>query len=125
MIPKFFTFSASANLVLSTLFSTFAPQNSSILHLPGAKLTPLVSTQFGIALNLNAVSFIVLAIAKKFDSLVAFFLLSLTDCFARVCFPTLLATVWNFFLHLTTCAVSREANSNKSAPTRFAAGTTC
>ena len=46
-----------------------------------------------------------------------------TNCFLRVCFPTLFATVLNFFLPLTTSAISVTANSNMSAPMRFAAGT--
>ena len=45
------------------------------------------------------------------------------NCFLRVCLPTLFAVVLNFFLALTTSAISGTANSNKSAPTRFAAGT--
>ena len=45
------------------------------------------------------------------------------NCFFRVCFPTLLAAVLKFVLPLTTSAISGTANSNKSAPTRFAAGT--
>ena len=44
--------------------------------------------------------------------------------FFRVFFPTLFAAVLNFFLPHTTSAISGTANSNKSAPTRFAAGTT-
>ena len=43
--------------------------------------------------------------------------------FFRVSFPTLFAAVLNLFLPLTTSAISGAANSNKSAPTRFAAGT--
>ncbi len=43
--------------------------------------------------------------------------------FFRVCFPTLFAAVLKFFLPLTTSAISSTANSNKSAPTRFPAGT--
>ena len=46
------------------------------------------------------------------------------SCFLRVCFPTLFAAVLKSFLPLTTSAISGTANSNKSAPTRFAAGTT-
>ena len=51
------------------------------------------------------------------------FLLPLPNCFLRVCFPTLFAAVLKFFLPLTT-AISGTANSNMSAPMRFAAGTT-
>ena len=45
------------------------------------------------------------------------------NCFFRLCFPTLFAAALKFFLPLTTSALSGTANSNKSAPTRFAAGT--
>ena len=45
------------------------------------------------------------------------------NCFLRVCLPTLFAAVLIFFLPLTTSANSGTGNSNKSAPTRFAAGT--
>ena len=45
------------------------------------------------------------------------------NCFFRICFPTLFAAVLKFFLPLRTSAVPGTANSNKSAPTRFAAVT--
>ena len=45
------------------------------------------------------------------------------NCFLRVCLPTFFASVLIFFLPLTTSEISATANSNKSAPTRFAAGT--
>ena len=45
------------------------------------------------------------------------------SCFLNVCLPTLLAAVLNFFFPLATSATSGTANSNKSAPTRFAAVT--
>ena len=45
------------------------------------------------------------------------------SCFLNVCLPTLLAAVLKIFFPLTTSATSGTANSNKSAPTRFAAGT--
>ena len=45
------------------------------------------------------------------------------NCFLSVCLPTLFAAVLIFFLPITTSANSGTANSNKSAPTRFAAGT--
>ena len=45
------------------------------------------------------------------------------DCFFRVFFPTLFAAVLKFFLPLTTSPISGTANSNMSAPMRFAAGT--
>ena len=51
------------------------------------------------------------------------FMLPSPNCFFRVCFPTLFAAVLKFFLPLTTSAISGTANFNKSAPTRFAAGT--
>ena len=46
------------------------------------------------------------------------------SCFLRVFYPTLFAAVLKFFLPLTTSAISGTANSNMSAPMRFAAGTT-
>ena len=52
-----------------------------------------------------------------------FFLPPLLNCFLRVALPTLFAAVLKFFLPLTTSAISGAANSNKSAPTCFAAGT--
>ena len=55
--------------------------------------------------------------------LAVLFLLPSPNFFFRVCFPTLFAAVSKFFLPLTTSAISGTANSNKSAPTRFAAGT--
>ena len=51
------------------------------------------------------------------------FCLPYPSCFLIVCLPKLLAAVLNFFSPLTTSATSGTANSNKSAPTRFAAGT--
>ena len=51
------------------------------------------------------------------------FLLPLPTCFLRVCLPTPFAAVLKFFLPVTTSANSGRANSNKSAPTRLAAGT--
>ena len=45
------------------------------------------------------------------------------NCFLKVCLRTLFAAVLIFFLPLTTSAISGTANSNKSAPTRFADGT--
>ena len=45
------------------------------------------------------------------------------NCFFRVCFPTLFAADLKDFLPLITSPISGAANSNKSAPTRFAAGT--
>ena len=55
--------------------------------------------------------------------LVVLFLLPSPNCFFGVCFPTLFAAVLKFFLPLTTSAISGTENSNKSTPTRFAAGT--
>ena len=45
------------------------------------------------------------------------------NCFLRVCFPTLYAADLKVFLPLLTSPISGAANSNKSAPTRFAAET--
>ena len=45
------------------------------------------------------------------------------NSFLRVFLPTLFAAVLKFFLPLTTSAISGTTTSNKSAPTRFAAGT--
>ena len=45
------------------------------------------------------------------------------NCFFRVCFPTLFAADLKDFLPLITSPISGAANSNKSAPTRFAAWT--
>ena len=62
--------------------------------------------------------------ASSFPPIAPFlFLLPLPNCFLRVCLPTLFAAVLKFFLPLTTTAISGTANFNKSAPTRFAAGT--
>ena len=55
--------------------------------------------------------------------LAVLFLLPSPSCFFIVSFPPFFATVLKFFLPLTTSAISGTANSNKSAPTRFAAGT--
>ena len=55
--------------------------------------------------------------------LAALFLLPLPKCFLRVCPLTLYAAVLKFFLPITISAISGAANSNNSAPTRFAAGT--
>ena len=55
--------------------------------------------------------------------LAVLFLVPLPNCFLRVCLPTLFAVVLNFFLPIITSAISGAVNSNKSAPTRFAAGT--
>ena len=49
--------------------------------------------------------------------------LPLPCCFLNVSLPTLLATVLKFLFPLTTSITSGTANSNTSAPTRFAAGT--
>ena len=46
------------------------------------------------------------------------------NCFLRVCFPTLFAAVLNGFLPQITSPISGTANSNMSAPMRYAAGTT-
>ena len=51
------------------------------------------------------------------------FLLPPPKCFLTICLLTLFAAELKFFLPLTTSAISGTASSNKSAPTRFAAGT--
>ena len=56
--------------------------------------------------------------------LAVFFRLPLPDTFLRVCLPTFFAAVLKFLLPRTTSTVSGTANSNKSAPMRFPAGTT-
>ena len=56
--------------------------------------------------------------------LAVLFLLPLPNCFLRVYLPTFFAAVLEFFLSLTSSAISGTAKSNKSAPTRFPAGTT-
>ena len=55
--------------------------------------------------------------------LAVLFLLPLANCFPKVCLPTFFAAVLKFFLPLRTSAISGTAKSNKSASTRFAAGT--
>ena len=76
--------------------------------------------------------FVKLSLRDRLDCLVVFvgiillavfFLLPSPNCIFRVCFPTHFAAVLKFFIPLTTSAISGTANSNKSAPTRFAAGT--
>ena len=51
-----------------------------------------------------------------------FFLIPLPNCFLNVCLPTLFTAVLKL-LPLTKSAISGTANSNKSAPKLFAAGT--
>ena len=46
------------------------------------------------------------------------------NCFFRVCFPTIFAADLNDFLPLVTSPISGAANSDMSAPMRFATGTT-
>ena len=65
-----------------------------------------------------------LACLAAFVGLTLLCLLPLPNCFSNVCLPTLFAALLNFFLPLTTSAISIAAISIKSAPTRFAAGTT-
>ena len=55
--------------------------------------------------------------------LAVLFLLPLPNCFRKICLPTFFAAVLKFFLPLTTSSISGTAFSNKSARTRFAAGT--
>ena len=59
----------------------------------------------------------------KFSTGMLLFCLPHPSCSLNVCHPTLLAAVLKVFFPLTTSATSGTANSNKSAPTRFAAGT--
>ena len=51
-------------------------------------------------------------------------LLPVPNCFLRVFLPRTFGAVSKFILPLTTSPISGAANSNKSACTRFAAGTT-
>ena len=50
--------------------------------------------------------------------------LNSSNCFLRVCFPTFFAADLKDFLPVITSPVSGAANSNMSAPMRFAAGAT-
>ena len=50
--------------------------------------------------------------------------LPLPECSLRLCVPTLFAALLKLFLPFTASALSGAANSMKSAPRRFAAGTT-
>ena len=59
----------------------------------------------------------------RMTRLSVFFLLPLLNYFLEICFLTLSAAVSYVFLPPTTCAIFGTANSNKSPPTRFAAGT--
>ena len=59
----------------------------------------------------------------KFLTAMLLFCLPSRSCFLNVCLPTIWAAVLKFFFPLTTSATSGTAKSNKSAPTRFAAGT--
>ena len=52
-----------------------------------------------------------------------FFLLPIPNCFLSVRLPTLFAADLKKFLPLITSPISGAANSNRSAPTRFVAGT--
>ena len=58
-----------------------------------------------------------------FVGMILLCLLPLPNCFFRVCFPTLFAAELEDFLPLITSPISGAANSNMSAPMRFAAGT--
>ena len=55
--------------------------------------------------------------------LAVFLVLPLPNCFLTVCIRTLVAALLKIFLPQTTTTFFNAANSNKSAPTRFAAGT--
>ena len=59
-----------------------------------------------------------------FVGIIFLHLLPLPNSFFRVCLPTLFAADLKDFLPLLTSPVSGAANSNMSAPMRFAAGTT-
>ena len=61
----------------------------------------------------------------RMTPLALLFWLPLCNCLLRVCLPTFFAAVLKFFLQLTASVISGAANSNKSAPTCFAAGTIC
>ena len=67
-----------------------------------------------VGMNLLEPHFLLPAVRLRLPSL---------NCILNVCLPTLFAAVLIFFLPLTTSAISGTANSNKSPPTRFAAGT--
>ena len=64
-----------------------------------------------------------LACLLEFVGMILFCLLPLPNCFFRVCFPTLFAADSKVFLPLIASPISGAANSNMSAPMRFAAGT--
>ena len=74
--------------------------------------------------------FVKFSLRDRLDCLVDFIgiillcLLPLPTCFFRVCFPTLFAAYLKDFLPLITSPISGAANSNMSAPMRFATGTT-
>ena len=75
---------------------------------------PLISFTEFVGMTLLALRFLLPRVRLRLPS---------PNCFLKVCLPTLFAAVLIFFLPLTTSAISGTANSNKSAPTRFAAGT--
>ena len=76
--------------------------------------------------------FVKMSLRDRLDCLVDFFGLILLcllrlpspSCFFRVFFPTLFTAVLKDFLPLKTSPISGAANSNMSAPMRFATGTT-
>ena len=74
--------------------------------------------------------FVKMSLPDRLDRLLDFVGMSLlcllppTICFFRVFFPTHFAAVLKDFLPLITSPISGAANSNMSAPMRFAAGTT-
>ena len=77
--------------------------------------------------------FVKLSLRDQLDCLVDFvgmillpvlLLLLCPNCFLSVCLPTLFAADLKDFLPLITSPISGAANSNMSAPMRFAAGTT-
>ena len=74
--------------------------------------------------------FVKTSLCDRLDYLVGFVgliflcLLPLSNCFSRVCFPTLFAADLKDFLQLITSPISGAANSNMSAPMSSAARTT-
>ena len=74
--------------------------------------------------------FVKMSLCKQLVCLVDFVgmiflcLLPLLNCFLRVCFPTLFAAVLKDYLPLIISPILGAANSNMSAPMRFAAWTT-
>ena len=74
--------------------------------------------------------FVKMSLRDQLDCLVDFLgmillcLLPLPNCFFRICFPTIFAAVLKDFPPLISSPIFGAANSNMSAPMRFAARTT-